>query len=117
VYIPACSLAFSVGSLVYHVRDRLPVIKTPWAAVSAASLWWLQVWVTQNIPGGPWIVGIYSSLLFSAFAVATLMRLDPKALPDWMGRVDRFAGNLSYPMYLCHWGVGILVTWFWPGKT
>jgi len=117
VFIPACSLAFSVGSLLYHVRDRLPVIKTPWAALSAASLWWLHVWVTQNISGGPWIVGLYSSLLFSAFAMMTLMRLEPKALPVWMGRVDRFAGNLSYPIYLSHWWVGILVTWFLPGKT
>ncbi len=117
VFIPACSLAFSLGSLIYHVRDRLPVIKTPWAALSAASLWWLHVWLTQNIPGGPWIVGLYSSLLFSAFAMVTLMRLDLKELPWWMGKIDRLAGNLSYPMYLCHWGVGIVVTWLLPGKS
>ena len=93
VFIPACSLAFSLGSLIYHVRDRLPVIKTPWAALSAASLWWLHVWLTQNIPGGPWIVGLYSSLLFSAFAMVTLMRLEPKALPGWMGRDRSFRGQ------------------------
>lgn len=117
VFIPACSLAFSLGCLIYHIRDRLPVIKTPWVAVAAASLWWLHVWLSQNIPGGPWILGLYSSLLFSAFALVTLMRLDPKQLPGWMGSLDRFAGNLSYPMYLCHWSVGIMVTWFFPGKT
>ena len=117
VFIPACSLAFSLGSLVYHVRDRLPMIKTPWAALSAASLWWLHVWLTQNIPGGPWIAGLYTSLLFSVFAMVTLMRLETERLPDWMGRLDRLAGNLSYPMYLSHWSVGILVTWFLPGKT
>jgi peptidoglycan/LPS O-acetylase OafA/YrhL len=43
------------------------------------------------------------------------MRLDPKELPPWMGRLDRFLGNLSYPMYLCHWGVGIGVTLLVPG--
>lgn len=117
VYIPACSLAFSLGCLIYHVRDRLPVIKTPWAAVAAASLWWLHVWLTQNIPGGPWIVGLYTSLLFSAFAMVTLMRLDPKDLPGWMGSLDRLAGNLSYPMYLSHWSVGIVVTWLLPAQT
>ena len=26
-----------------------------------------------------------------------------------MVKADRFFGNLSYPMYLCHWGVGIVV--------
>ena len=36
VYIPACSLAFSFGCLLYHIRDRFPVIKSPWPAVGAA---------------------------------------------------------------------------------
>ena len=107
VFIPACSLAFSFGCLIYHVRDRLPVIKTPWAALSAAGLWWLHVWLAQNIPRGPLVFGLYSSLLFSGFAMVTLMRLDPGELPAWIGKLDRYAGNLSYPMYLCHWGVGI----------
>ena len=83
-FIPACSLAFSFGSLIYHVRDWLPVIKTPWAALSAAAIWWLHVWLTQNIPGGPWIYGPHSSLIVSAFAMITLMRLDAKhCLPGW----------------------------------
>ena len=93
------------------------MIKTPWAAVAAASLWWLHVWLSQNIPGGPWIIGLYTSLLFSAFAMVTLMRLNPRDLPAWMGSLDRFAGNLSYPMYLCHWSVGIVVTWLFRSKT
>jgi hypothetical protein len=80
VFIPACSLAFSFGSLICHIRDRLPVIHTPWAAVSAAAIWWLHVWVTQNIPGGPWIFGLYSSLIFAAFAMVTLMRLDAETM-------------------------------------
>ena len=117
VFIPACSLAFSFGCLIYHVRDRLPVIKTPWAALSAAGLWWLHVWLAQNIPRGPLVFGLYSSLLCSGFAMVTLMRLDPGELPAWMGKLDRHAGNLSYPMYLCHWGVGIAITWLFPGTT
>jgi len=117
VFIPACSLAFSFGCLIYHVRDRLPVIKTPWAALSAAGLWWLHVWLAQNIPRGPLVFGLYSSLLFSGFAMVTLMRLDPVELPAWMGKLDRYAGNLSYPMYLCHWGVGIALSWLLPGTT
>jgi peptidoglycan/LPS O-acetylase OafA/YrhL len=115
VFIPACSLAFSLGSVIYHVKDRLPVIKTPWAALAAGSIWWLHVWLMQNVWGGPWILGLYTSLIFSAFAMVTLMRLDPKELPPWMGRLDRFLGNLSYPMYLCHWGVGVGVTLLIPG--
>jgi peptidoglycan/LPS O-acetylase OafA/YrhL len=117
IFIPACSLAFSAGCLLYHLRTRLPVIKTKWATLAAASLWWLHVWLSLNLPGGPWVVGLYSSLLCSAFAVLTLMRLDPRQQPNWMVRLDRLAGNLSYPIYLCHWSMGILVTWFFPART
>jgi peptidoglycan/LPS O-acetylase OafA/YrhL len=42
------------------------------------------------------------------------MRVDPKKVPDWLRKVDRWAGNLSYPIYLCHWGIGVSVTWFFP---
>ena len=84
VFIPACSLAFSFGCLIYHVRDRLPVIKTPWAALSAAGLWWLHVWLAQNIPRGPLVFGLYSSLLFSGFA----MRDPDEARPDGIARLD-----------------------------
>jgi peptidoglycan/LPS O-acetylase OafA/YrhL len=117
VFIPSCSMAFSTGSLFYHLRNHLPVIKTPWAAVSAASIWWLHVWLTQYIPGGPWVFGLYSSLLVSAFCMMTLMRLDPKTLPPWMASADRFFGNLSYPMYLCHWSVAIVVIGLFDGKS
>ncbi len=117
VFIPACSLAFSLGCLIYHVRGRLPVFKTPWPALGAAGLWWLHVWLAQHLPRGPLVFGLYSSLLFSGLALVTLMRLDPAELPGWMSKVDRFAGNLSYPMYLCHWGVGIGLTWLLPGTT
>ena len=47
----------------------------------------------------------------------TLMRLDPGELPAWMGKLDRLAGNLSYPIYLCHFGVAIVLTWLIPGLT
>lgn len=115
--VSSCSLAFSVGSLVYHARNFLPVIKTPWAAVAAAAIWWLHVWVSQNIPGGPWVLGLYSSLIFSVFAMVTLMRLNPKELAPWMAKLDRFLGDLSYPMYLCHWGVGIVLIGIFRGKS
>jgi peptidoglycan/LPS O-acetylase OafA/YrhL len=49
--------------------------------------------------------------------MVALMRLDPAELPAWITNLDRLAGNLSYPMYLCHWGVGISLTGLLPGTT
>ncbi len=115
VYIPACSLAFSFGSLIYHERARMPIITRPQAALAAACLWWLHVWLAQHLPYGPLVFGLYSSLLVSGVAMVCLMRLEPRELPSWFVRMDRWAGNLSYPVYLCHWGVGIMVSWLLRG--
>jgi peptidoglycan/LPS O-acetylase OafA/YrhL len=114
VFISSCSLAFSVGAMIYHFRNYLPVIERPWPAVAAAVLWWTHVWLSWKLPGGPWQFGLYTSLIFSAIATITLMRVDPKKVPEWLRKADRWAGNLSYPIYLCHWGIGVSVTWFFP---
>jgi peptidoglycan/LPS O-acetylase OafA/YrhL len=117
VGVRACSIAFSAGVLVYHFRDKFPVFRTPWPALGAAVLWWAHVWLANRMPGGPLLYGLYTSLIFSGVAIVTLMRLDPKQLPAWFTRLDRLAGNLSYPIYLCHWGVAISVTALFPGLT
>jgi peptidoglycan/LPS O-acetylase OafA/YrhL len=114
VWVPSCSLAFSFGALIYHYRGVFPTIRTPWPAVVAAVLWWAHVWLSWRLPGGPFVTGLYTSMLFSAIAMVTLMRLEPKQMPPWLRRLDHVAGNLSYPIYLCHWGVGIVITWFLP---
>jgi peptidoglycan/LPS O-acetylase OafA/YrhL len=62
-------------------------------------------------------LGLYSSLIVSAFAMLTLMRLDSRALPRWLSKADHFFGNLSYPIYLCHWGVGIVMIGLFHGKS
>ena len=117
VFIPSCSVAFSFGSLIYHFRDRLPMIVKPWPAVVAAALWWGHVGLSWTYPGGPWTYGLYTSLIFSAVAMVALMRLDPGQMPAWLRKLDRLAGNLSYPVYLCHWGVAIVVTAMIPSFT
>jgi peptidoglycan/LPS O-acetylase OafA/YrhL len=115
VGVRACSIAFSSGVLVYHYRDAFPVFRTPWPAVGAACLWWLHVWAATKMRGGSLYYGLYTSLIFSAIAMITLIRLEPKKMPTWLARLDRLAGNLSYPIYLCHWGVAVIVTAVFPG--
>jgi peptidoglycan/LPS O-acetylase OafA/YrhL len=114
VQVASCSLAFSAGSLLYHLRDFFPVIRSPWPAVGAIALWWTHVWLSWRLPGGPWVYGLYTSLLFTCLVVVSLMRLEPARTPRWLARLDRLAGELSYPIYLCHWGVGVSLVWLVP---
>lgn len=117
VFIVPCALAFSVGSLLYHVKRYLPTLSNPWWAVGAAAFWWAHVWFSQHIPGGPWVYGLYSSLIVSCVVMVTLMNLKPRYLPQWLSKTDKLLGDLSYPIYLCHWAVGVLVTLCIPSLT
>jgi peptidoglycan/LPS O-acetylase OafA/YrhL len=115
VYIAACSLAFSTGAMIYHYRRWIPEVRSPWFGLGAVGVWWLHVWLSQDIPGGPWIFGLYTSLIASGLVIAAMMRLNPKQVDPRFARLDRLAGDLSYPIYLCHWGVGVLVASMVPG--
>ena len=117
VYIVPCALAFSTGTLLYHVKKFLPTLVNPWWALGAAGLWWTHVFVSQHFVGGPWMYGLYTSLIVSCIAIVTLMNLKPSNVPRWLSKTDKVLGDLSYPIYLCHWGVGIVVTHFIPSLT
>lgn len=113
-FVLPCTMAFSTGAFLYHLSKHIPPIKSPWAAVSAAAIWWLHVWVTQHVRGGPWNVGLYTSLIVSCFAILTLKDLKKKELPRWAAKLDTLCGNLSYPVYLCHWSIAVLVVYALP---
>lgn len=117
VFIIPCALAFSTGSLLYYIKRYLPPLTSPmWPLVSAGA-WWGHVWMSRHFNGGPWQYGLYSSLIVSCFAILTLMNLKARELPKWISKTDKILGGLSYPIYLCHWGIGILVTYFFPSLT
>ncbi len=43
--------------------------------------------------------------------LVALSQLRPATIPRWAARLDRLAGNLSYPIFLCHWHVSVVVVW------
>ena len=48
----------------------------------------------------------YLNLVFQGIAVAGLATLRPQP----SGKIDSLLGDLSYPIFLCHWLVGYDVT-------
>ncbi len=95
-----CMLAFAWGSLTCHFRDRLTVIEAPSLSVVVwmihGALWvWFPYW--------PWTYGLYASLPLSSWVVISLFSLRT-------GKLDRWLGDLSYPIYLLHTIVG---AWLW----
>lgn len=109
----AASLPFSTGALIFHYRQRfadavkhfsgaayphLPVLA--FSAVVANCLLAILSGYTDGI-------FFYSNYLLCALMVVVLY--DRKVLPFINRRFDNWLGDLSYPTYLIHFQVGILV--------
>jgi peptidoglycan/LPS O-acetylase OafA/YrhL len=104
-------MPFAAGAVVYHYRDALRRFASPWLSILAwcgHGLYWLHdvYW--------PWTYGLWLSIPLSAWVVLSLA--EAKSRPAESGTVDRFPvdkflGELSYPIYLLHTTVA---AWFLP---
>jgi peptidoglycan/LPS O-acetylase OafA/YrhL len=105
----AASLPYSAGVLVYHYRELLGRwISGRGHAIVALTLF------SANVSVGLWVwnvftTGFYASVAFTAYAVAALGALRPRDLPPTIRRIDRFLGDLSYPVFLCHWSMAVVI--------
>src|SRR5262249_42999598 len=110
--VTAASLPFSIGSVLYHVRDDLPAFGPTVRAVAVAAFAahsMLASAIYSDLAGA----GFYVSLVLVAIVLMTLRSLDDRTHPA--GRLDRFLGDLSYPLYLTHFHSALLVSWAAPG--
>jgi peptidoglycan/LPS O-acetylase OafA/YrhL len=92
-----CYIAFTFGSLTYHLKDYFDKARLPFLSVI--------VWVVHSLLGikfnlYPWMYGLYVSILLSAWVVISLIK-------SGGSKVDKFLGDISYPLYLFHTGVAI----------
>jgi peptidoglycan/LPS O-acetylase OafA/YrhL len=94
-------MPFAAGAVAYHYQDYLRSFASPRLSILAwcgHSLYWLHdaYW--------PWTYGLWLSVPLSAWVVLSLAEVKSRS-------VDKFAGELSYPIYLLHTTVA---AWFLP---
>ncbi len=109
----AASLPFSIGAFIYHYKAKLlsflvfgKILTMRWSA------WMIFILILLN-----WYVGyvfdcnvgipFYINCVFCALMVVVLSQ--QKTLPFISKTTDQWIGDLSYPIYLVHHQVGILV--------
>jgi len=97
-----CFMAFSMGSLVCHYKSQLQKLAHP----VASSIAWLAhctIWLFWDV--WPWTFGLYASLLLTAWVLISFVDRKPSTIDKWLG-------DLSYPVYLFHTTVGIALFGF-----
>jgi peptidoglycan/LPS O-acetylase OafA/YrhL len=110
--IPAASLPFSTGALIYHFREsilqRLPVLAGAGSPLALFGLLVLEVALALKLHAYlTW--GFYVSYALNALLIVSL--LDRKSMPLISKAVDSIIGDFSYPIYLVHYLAGmVLVT-------
>ncbi|MGE0613037.1 MAG: acyltransferase family protein [Hyphomicrobiales bacterium] len=109
--LPA-SLPFALGAGIYLLLGaqdwRLPA----WVVRTVVAVFVLHLFGADKVWGkeGIFFGGFYLSLLLSAAAVAVLAGRAPQGRAE---RIDRFLGDISYPVFLVHWVVaGLAVALF-----
>ncbi len=112
----AASLPFSTGAFIYHYKERLLnfIIKItgkiseflPFLVVFVIFLNWLAGYFLGSAKG----LFFYTNYILSSFMVLILS--ERKELPFISSTFDKRMGDFSYPIYLIHLQVGLVVLLF-----
>ncbi|WP_395331518.1 acyltransferase [Novosphingobium sp. BL-8H] len=121
--IPGGSLPFCIGALLYHYRDEIGVRiagrgpQLACLALGAITLV-IAVRIAARILWGPSVVDAIALILTGPIM---LLAIAPLAVGNWtpvpLG-IDKRLGDLSYPIYISHWIVGLVIAWMldWQGE-
>lgn len=118
--VPAASLPFSTGALIYHFRSELEMVyskasKRLWRFAGLFGPHVLFIMIVLN-----WIIGYlthelmgffyYSNFALNAAMLITLKERDGLAFIS--RKFDSWMGDFSYPVYLIHVQVGLAIAIF-----
>lgn len=107
----AASLCFSSGAMIHHfLRPSLP--RVSWPLIMLLAFVAFKHAVTSGLYVDPMRFGLYYSLCANVLLICCLLPYsDP---PQPLARIDRYFGNLSYPIFLSHYTAGMLMLTLFP---
>ncbi|WP_116368097.1 acyltransferase family protein [Parahaliea mediterranea] len=111
--IPAASLPFATGALIFHYSAAITRFT---GRFSRSGMAWVLAgvgagillnWLLGQVVGGSAKAHFYINFLLCAAMVALLF--DRRELPLISRAADKWLGDFSYPIYLLHYQVGLVV--------
>lgn len=119
----AASLPFSIGGMIYHYKLEIFTICKKITVkyghvVTLLFILNLVMCATSHkwAPEEYWkvnVVGMYFNLLLSSILIVFLFYGGKKYFSK---KIDKFYGDLSYPLYLFHWSAACICSWLLIGE-
>lgn len=110
-FIPAASLPFATGALIFHNRNQLiGIVERRFASGYMPSFLFALVlanWLIGFLLGSLRGFSFYINYILCTAALITL--LNKRSLPFISSRLDKTLGDFSYPIYLFHYQIGLVV--------
>jgi peptidoglycan/LPS O-acetylase OafA/YrhL len=107
----AASLPFATGSLLYHCRSLMPRKASGWFLVAGVMV--MLGCVAEIVAARPSETAKAAFMAGTGLFVVASFNAAASA-PSWLRRLDHQVGTISYPVYLNHVIVGMLLVAFLP---
>lgn len=109
--VAGSSIAFAVGACVFHAQPHLKSLQAGPASrpflVAALAAYAAPYAAVKLFGANPMLTAFTANIATSAMLLVALS--GPRRIPARLRRLDDWLGDLSYPVYLLHWGAGALV--------
>ena len=107
--IISASLPFSAGALIYHYKNQLRLPK--YSFIITGILYVGNIVFAKQLWENVFYQGFYVSYILSTCLLISLTNMYGLHIPKCVVKMDGFFGNLSYPLFLSHWQIAVVVCW------
>lgn len=107
------SLPFSMGSMMYYFNNRVSTLSHSHLFIASA-LFLLYTGLSNYLWENPRNMGFYLSLVLAIYLQICLTKLSNANISFWLIALDRRLGDLSYPIFLCHWHIAAIIVFSAP---
>ncbi len=115
----AMVLPFLLGSAIFHFKNRIPSVHPGTCIIVGCVYFGFIIDISACVHGHSLTMGIHVktwmaliSIFFMGVFLSLLQNLQIDKNTKWR-KLDKYAGELSYPLYLIHFPLMTVVMWNW----